>query len=67
MTDNIPISPVTSRARSYRQDASSEKPVEVDLEGRHSSDSLPKIDDSPPDGGYGWVCVVCNAFINGES
>jgi len=79
MTDNIPISPATSHAAAaarsdrHKQDVASETekgvevPVEVDLERRPSSDSFPKVEDAPPDGGYGWVCVICNAFINGES
>lgn len=25
------------------------------------------VTDVPPDGGYGWVCVICNAFINGHT
>lgn len=67
MTDNLPISPTHSRPRSQRHQVPSEKDNEVDLERTPSSVSLPKIEDAPPDGGYGWVCVVCNAFINGES
>ncbi|KAF3935861.1 hypothetical protein ABW19_dt0207109 [Dactylella cylindrospora] len=25
---------------------------------------LPKDDSAPPDGGYGWVVVICNVFMN---
>ena len=64
MADNLPISPVVSRPRSDRRDGNSEKAVEIDLEPTQSTNSLSKVEDVPPDGGYGWVCVVCNAFIN---
>jgi hypothetical protein len=26
-----------------------------------------KIEDIPPDGGYGWVCTGCNFFINAHT
>ncbi|RMZ90135.1 hypothetical protein DV736_g2640, partial [Chaetothyriales sp. CBS 134916] len=26
-----------------------------------------QTEDVPPDGGYGWVCVACNFFINGHT
>ncbi|KAK6542047.1 hypothetical protein TWF694_007819 [Orbilia ellipsospora] len=33
--------------------------VEVEVAGQERDES------APPDGGYGWVCVACNFFING--
>lgn len=26
-----------------------------------------QVSDAPPNGGYGWVCVVCAALINGHT
>jgi hypothetical protein len=26
-----------------------------------------KVEDVPPDGGYGWVCTACNFFINAHT
>ncbi|KAJ4503869.1 hypothetical protein HRR83_008677 [Exophiala dermatitidis] len=43
-----------------RHTSVSEKTVDLDP-------TPPKIDDAPPDGGYGWVCVACNFFINGHT
>jgi hypothetical protein len=39
---------------------------QTDVDVEHTPSSLPKPIDAPPDGGYGWVCVVCCFFINGE-
>jgi hypothetical protein len=43
-------------------DTDSEK-TNHDVEDAPST--LPKSDEGPPDGGYGWVCVACCACING--
>lgn len=64
MADQTPIDPAAPRALSTssrpRHEYDSEK---TDIEQTPSS--LPKLDDGPPDGGYGWVCVACCFFING--
>jgi len=62
-----PISTELVRSREFhsrdpvRDGTASETTVEVE----NHSGSFSKVDDSCPDGGYGWVCVICNAFING--
>ena len=67
MADSVPIDPVDPRGSLPRQnpqsnDTSSDKTVEIE----QAPSTLPKLDDPPPDGGYGWVCVACNFFINGK-
>lgn len=62
MADNPPIDPINSTRAQPRYEPGCEQTVNVG----DSSVTLPKLDDSPPDGGYGWVCVACNAVINGE-
>jgi hypothetical protein len=62
MAEDTPIDPTTSSTPSRpRHGNESEK---SDIEQTPSS--LPKLDDAPPDGGYGWVCVACCFFINGK-
>ncbi|KPI37866.1 putative transporter MCH2 [Cyphellophora attinorum] len=50
---------------SKHQDASSEQTLQ-DIEQPSSLDAE-KDRALPPDGGYGWVCVVCNACINAHT
>ncbi|EXJ77382.1 hypothetical protein A1O3_09608 [Capronia epimyces CBS 606.96] len=52
--------PCQNRPRHERE---SEKTIDIE----QTSSTLPKIDDPPPDGGYGWVCVACIFFINGHT
>lgn len=64
MADDIPIDMIRSRGHGQdvvRNDSESERTVHVE----NTPPTLPKPDDPCPDGGYGWVCVGCNAFING--
>ncbi len=39
---------------------------ERSLEDVEQTAALASVD-VPPDGGYGWVCVVCVALINGHT
>ncbi|OCT52298.1 hypothetical protein CLCR_09339 [Cladophialophora carrionii] len=61
MGEDMPVgatAPTQSRSRHGNESE------ETDIEQTPSS--LPKVDDAPPDGGYGWVCVACCFFINGK-
>jgi hypothetical protein len=51
-----------STAMPQRPDTDSEK-TNHDVEDTPTT--LPKPEEQPPDGGYGWVCVACCACING--
>ncbi|KIW67847.1 hypothetical protein PV04_07069 [Phialophora macrospora] len=63
MAEDTPIdSTVTLTPSRPRHRNESEK---SDIEQTPSS--LPKLDDAPPDGGYGWVCVACCFFINAHT
>lgn len=65
MAENPPIDLAAPRASSIdrrsQQDNDSDN---TDVEQTPST--LPKLDDEPPNGGYGWVCVACCFFINGQ-
>ena len=68
MTNDSPISTEgrasqqQSRPRHEEENASEKTDVE------QAPPTLPKVDDdTPPDGGYGWVCVACCFFINGKN
>lgn len=45
-----------------RQETGSEQTIDVE----QPAPALQKLEESPPDGGYGWVCVACNFWINGK-
>lgn len=47
----------------HRSDSASTNTLDVETP---DTTTQPK-DDVPPDGGYGWVCVACNFFINGHT
>lgn len=55
--------PASSEAAVY-DDAASERIVDVE-EAETLQDEKDRA--LPPDGGYGWVCVVCNALINAHT
>lgn len=68
MADNPPIDPAQPRAASpaeiRRTESASERTIDVE---QPTSTAELKAEDIPPDGGYGWVCVACNFFINGHT
>ena len=63
MAENLPIDTSEPRAGRHCDDNESEKTVDVE----QTPSTLPKLDDPLPDGGYGWICVACNFFINGKN
>ncbi|KIW99631.1 uncharacterized protein Z518_11044 [Rhinocladiella mackenziei CBS 650.93] len=65
MADSIHIDPVEPWATSSHNDTRAETESEKTVHLEQAPSTLPKLDDPPPDGGYGWVCVACNFFING--
>ena len=44
----------------------SQADVDAIPQSEQLSDEKPH-QDVPPDGGYGWICVACAAFINGNT
>ena len=44
----------------------SQADVDATPRSEQVSDEKPH-QDVPPDGGYGWICVACAAFINGNT
>jgi MFS family permease len=68
MADDSPIDPAQPRAPSAitarRRESSSDKTIDVEHPNTVSED---KTEDQPPNGGYGWVCVACNFWINGHT
>jgi MFS family permease len=47
----------------HRSDSASSKTIDVEV----PETTTQAKEDVPPDGGYGWVCVACNFFINGHT
>jgi hypothetical protein len=67
MAATTPPDTAEPRTIADHEDVGHESPLPeeiVDVE--RTSSTLSKQDDQPPDGGYGWVCVACNFFINGK-
>jgi hypothetical protein len=44
-----------------------ESKIVIDLESDKVRSPDSKVEDVPPDGGYGWVCVGCCALINAHT
>jgi len=62
MAENIPIDTTEPQPSRHRHETESERTVDIE----QTPSALPKLDEPLPDGGYGWVCVACNFFINGK-
>ena len=66
MTDKIPMpsdpQPSSPRGEERHEDENQSERTDVE----QVPAILPKLDDAPPNGGYGWVCVACCFFINGK-
>ena len=74
------ISPITSRNNNEEASTStsSERTLDVEQPSQTKEDNNTPVptamentkspeNEPPPDGGYGWVCVACNFFINGHT
>jgi MFS family permease len=55
--------PDLTNASRHRSDSASSKTLDVET----TETTTQSKEDVPPDGGYGWVCVACNFFINGHT
>lgn len=56
----------SSRDSKGSNELSEPKNHELEDEKRRESVSRPKVP-PPPNGGYGWVCTICTAIINGHT
>lgn len=52
------------RSRSSPSIGQEPAPSQSTIDTERAETPLTKPEDVPPDGGYGWVCVACNFFIN---
>jgi hypothetical protein len=53
---------------SNREEQDTSRDCAAEAEPEQSVSALTeKIEDVPPDGGYGWVCTGCNFFINAHT
>src|SRR5271169_5144916 len=66
MADNPPMDIAERRAHSHHR-TECDSDHSLDVENPPNSTARKPEDDRPPDGGYGWVCIACNFFINGHT
>ena len=65
MADHTPIDPAEPRSAAQQSRTRNETESEQ-TDVVQTPSTLPKVEDAPPDGGYGWICVACCFFINGK-
>jgi len=68
MSATVLDTPHEQHSSNIREEQDTSRDCAAQAEPEQSVNALPeKIEDVPPDGGYGWVCTGCNFFINAHT